>query len=230
MDTIRTRVFGEISVDEDKILAFPQGILGFPDLKRFTLIHDAEATNAPGIRWLQSLDEANFAIPVTNPFTVTEHYAPVISENVVKEIGECEEPLILVTVTVPSNIRRMSVNLMAPIVINPEDRLAVQTVVDGYEIKHYVYETLRARQEYRIWHVHDMTAKEAWELYKTGVTNPMDEKQKMNYAAAIHRLRQATKEGYELCKVEDVINSINALGLGTQDNAAIIQIIKEACN
>ena len=40
---VKTKIFGEIEVDESKFLTFEDGILGFPDLKRFMLIHDEES-------------------------------------------------------------------------------------------------------------------------------------------------------------------------------------------
>ena len=39
---ITTRVFGEITIDDEKIIHFPGGIIGFPDLQDFALIHDEE--------------------------------------------------------------------------------------------------------------------------------------------------------------------------------------------
>ena len=39
---IMTKVFGEITVDDDKMIHFPKGIIGFPDLKDFALIHDED--------------------------------------------------------------------------------------------------------------------------------------------------------------------------------------------
>ena len=39
---IETKAFGEVEITEDKIITFPGGIIGFPDLKRFTLLHDEE--------------------------------------------------------------------------------------------------------------------------------------------------------------------------------------------
>lgn len=39
---IKTKAFGEVEITEDKIITFPGGIIGFPDLKRFTLLHDEE--------------------------------------------------------------------------------------------------------------------------------------------------------------------------------------------
>ena len=39
---IKTKIFGDVNIDDDKIIFFPNGIIGFPDLQHFTLIHDEE--------------------------------------------------------------------------------------------------------------------------------------------------------------------------------------------
>ena len=39
---ITTRVFGEIEIDESKIIHFPSGIIGFPEMTDFVLVFDEE--------------------------------------------------------------------------------------------------------------------------------------------------------------------------------------------
>ena len=51
--TIETRIFGEVTIDDDKIIHFENGIIGFPDLTDFALIYDADEGNEAGIRWMQ---------------------------------------------------------------------------------------------------------------------------------------------------------------------------------
>ena len=64
-----------------------------------------------------------------------------------KVIGEGEDLLVLVTITVPSDLKKMSVNLKAPIIINVETRKAVQVILeDEYDVKYYIYDLLKARQ------------------------------------------------------------------------------------
>ena len=146
---IETRLFGEIDVDESKLIKFVSGIVGFPDLTDFLLIHDSEGKK--GIQWLQSVHEPAFAMPVMNPLLVKEDYNPVIEDELLKplEITDPEDFLVLVTVTVPKEIENMSVNLMAPIVISGETRKANQIIVDqeGYEVKYPIYEILKAAKE-----------------------------------------------------------------------------------
>lgn len=146
--TIETKVFGEVTIDDNKIIHFENGIVGFPDLTDFALIYDEEKGNDAGIRWLQSLQEPAFAMPVMDPLLVLETYNPVVDEEVLKPIGELDvnEMLVLVTVTVPKDLKLMSVNLRAPLVINVKERKAVQIILDGeeYKIKFPIYDIVKA--------------------------------------------------------------------------------------
>ncbi|SES00446.1 flagellar assembly factor FliW [Butyrivibrio fibrisolvens] len=147
---LTTRVFGEVEVDDNKIIDFPNGIIGFPDLKRFTLMHD-EDEDASTIMWLQSIDEPEFALPVMNPLIVCPDYKPMIDKNGVAELGELDdqEILVLVTVTVPHDLTKMTVNLMGPIIINTKNMKASQNIVDNdeYPVKFPIYDILKKNKE-----------------------------------------------------------------------------------
>ncbi len=147
---INTRLFGEIEVSEEKIITFPGGIIGFPDMKKFTLIYDEEKGTNAGIRWMQSLDEPCFALPVMDPQLVKEDYNPEVDDELLKNIGgiTTENVLVLVTVTVPSDLTKMSVNLQGPIIINVDALKACQVIVDGEDcpVKYYIYDILQARK------------------------------------------------------------------------------------
>ncbi|MBQ3890318.1 MAG: flagellar assembly protein FliW [Lachnospiraceae bacterium] len=145
--TIETRVFGEVSIDPTKIIHFENGIIGFPDLQDFALIYDIEKGDNAGIRWMQSLQEPAFAMPVMDPLIVSPTYNPEVDEEILKPVGNLdpEETLVLVTVTVPKDLTKMSVNLRAPMVINVTERKAVQIILDSeeYMIKFPIYEILK---------------------------------------------------------------------------------------
>ena len=83
---LKTRVFGEIDIDDEKIITFENGIIGFPDLKRFTLIFNEEKKG--GISWMQSLDEPVVALPVMNPLAIKEDYNPMVEDELLKPLGE----------------------------------------------------------------------------------------------------------------------------------------------
>ena len=147
---MQTKIFGEIDIDEEKILHFTNGIIGFPDLKDFALMYDAEKGEKSNIRWLQSLQEPAFAMPVLDPLAVKPDYNPEVEDELLKPIGELnpDEMLVLVTLTVPKDITKMSVNLCAPIVIHTESRKACQIIVDNekYPVKYMIYDVLQKKK------------------------------------------------------------------------------------
>ena len=146
---ILTKVFGEIMIDDDKIIQFPNGIIGFPDLTEFTLVHDEEK-GAESIHWLQSIQEPAFAMPVMDPLIVCPDYNPEVDDELLDILGKIvpEELLVLVTVTVPKDLTQMSVNLKGPIVVNAAEKKALQIIVEGddYQVKFPIYDILNQKK------------------------------------------------------------------------------------
>ena len=147
--TLETKVFGEVTIEEDKIITFPGGIIGFPDLTQFALLDD-EDDGIATIHWLQSLQEPGFAMPVMDPLIVKEDYNPEVNDELLEALGEWnqEELLVLVTVSVPHELEKMTVNLKGPIVINSSNKKACQVIVEGegYKVKFPIYDILQARK------------------------------------------------------------------------------------
>lgn len=141
-----TKFFGTIDIEEDKIIRFPMGIIGFENLKNFALIYDSEREERSKISWLQSMDDPMMVFPVINPIDIIENYAPIIEDELVKNIGDPADAdiLIFVTMSIPSDITKMTANLKAPIIINTVDRKAMQVIVenDDYPVKYNVYEAI----------------------------------------------------------------------------------------
>ncbi len=142
---MNTRLFGEVTIDDSKMIHFPGGIVGFPELQDFALIHDTEQGENGGIHWMQSVQEPNFAMPVIDPLRVKTDYNPEADDELLSAIGEInpDELLVLVTITVPSDLTQMTVNLKAPFVINVATRKACQVIVEGYDVKFPIYDILQ---------------------------------------------------------------------------------------
>ena len=146
---LETRIFGEIEVDESKIITMVNGIVGFPDLKKFTLIYDLEKEDKGTIMWLQSLDEPAFALPVMVPNMVVEDYNPMVNDETLAPPGEIndENLYVLVTVRVPKDVKETTINLKAPIVINTDTLLGSQIIVDeDQQVRFPIYEYLQKRK------------------------------------------------------------------------------------
>lgn len=145
---IKTKFFGEIEISDDKIITFKKGIIGFPELKRFALLHDEERGVEAGIRFLQSIEEPGFAMTVMNPLAVKPDYDPEVEDSLLADVGTitAENLLVLVTVSIPGDLKKMSVNLQGPIIINAEEHKGCQIIVENsaYPVKFPVYEILQA--------------------------------------------------------------------------------------
>ncbi|MCI8717782.1 MAG: flagellar assembly protein FliW [Lachnospiraceae bacterium] len=146
---ITTKLFGEIEAAENKIIFFSSGIVGFPELERFLLIHDAENEKS-SISWLQSLDEPAFAMPVIDPLLLIADYNPVVEHEMLEPLGDMkpEDMLVLITITVPSDLTKMTANFKAPIIINAGSNRACQLIIEDerYEIKHPIYHLLKDKK------------------------------------------------------------------------------------
>jgi flagellar assembly factor FliW len=150
---VKTKVFGDVILADDKILVFEDGIIGYPQLRKFALFHDEDSGKDTGIRWLQSLDMPEFAMPVMDPLTVVDEYNPEVEDDLLRSLGNLnpDNILVLVTLRVPSDLTQMTVNLQGPIIINVEMRKGCQVIVDmdKYPVKFPIYDILLARKEGR---------------------------------------------------------------------------------
>ena len=90
-------------------------------------------------------------MPVMDPLLVMPEYNPEVDDELLKGIGEIveDELLVLVTVTVPSDLTKMTVNLKGPIVINAAEKKACQVIVEGenYLVKDPIYDILNAKKK-----------------------------------------------------------------------------------
>ncbi len=148
---VNTRIFGQITISDEKIIEFPGGIVGFPDLNRFALVHDSEKTDGSSLSFLLSLDEPAFAMPVMDPHIVKPDYNPMVEDDLLSNLGELkpDDTIVLVTLTVPHDIKKMTVNLMAPIIINADLRKGAQVILtEGDNDIHFpIYDILAAAKE-----------------------------------------------------------------------------------
>lgn len=148
---VKTKYFGEIDLGEDKIITFPNGIFGFEDCKKYTILYNNENGERPSISWLQSLEVQGLALPVISPDLVYKDYNPSINDDLLQALGQVNEEnmIVLLTLTVPKDVTKMTTNLKAPIIINCDTKVGCQIVAENeeYVIKYPVYEQLNGNSE-----------------------------------------------------------------------------------
>ena len=139
---LSTTRFGEIEVSDDRIIHFPEGIIGFEECTRFTLLEkDDNAT----VWWLQSLDRPEVAFILTNPLFFMPDYNPKCTsiDHEILKIDNISQSEVSVIMVVQREISRVTANLLAPVLINNEKRLGKQTILreSGYSAVHPIMQT-----------------------------------------------------------------------------------------
>jgi flagellar assembly factor FliW len=128
---IHTTRYGEmetIQVSTDTLIAFPEGLPGFERHMRFALIEDAKL--AP-FSWLQSLHDPLVGFLVIEPGLLVSDYEFDISDPDVEllELTAPSDARVLSILVVPEDVRAMTANLQAPLILNPQKRIAKQVIL-----------------------------------------------------------------------------------------------------
>lgn len=125
---INTSRFGRIELQDSDVLTFPEGLLGFADLRQFVLLDDPSDEI---FAWLQSCESSHIAFPVLEPELFTETYKVTLTKNDLEALKLPAQNMAryFSIVTIPDDPTLMTANLKAPIVVNVVARLARQCVL-----------------------------------------------------------------------------------------------------
>lgn len=131
---IETLVFGELEVKEDKLLTFANGIPGLEDLTQYVIIELEEGTP---FSYLQSIENSHISFVVTSPFDFFKDYNFEIPKPIIEEleISEEKDVTVLSIVSVNQQNSEVTLNLLAPLIINNHTRHAKQIILHDSEYK-----------------------------------------------------------------------------------------------
>ncbi len=147
MADIETKAFGKITLSEDDIISFPEGLYGFSGFTDFVLLKESEESV---FQWLQSVTEPNLAFIVIEPERILkEEYIPEISltDRTAMGISELSAVKIYLIVTIPENHpEKMTVNLQGPLLVIPDSRTGRQVISmkESHTVRHPVLESSEA--------------------------------------------------------------------------------------
>ena len=135
--TFTTSRFGTIPVNEKNTITFPEGVLGFPDARRYILLETAEN----GVFfWLQSLDVPTLAFVVIDPellvndyrksFTLSERDREFFAPSTLSDLSA----MAIVTFSGGAD-EDVTANLQGPLLVSEQGRRGRQVVIpeaDGW--------------------------------------------------------------------------------------------------
>ena len=141
MRKANTSRFGEIEVDEKKIVHFNKGIPAFEDETEFVILPYEEESP---YYFMQSLKSPDLAFLLTNPFLFFPDYTFEIDDVTLSELEIKNQDAVFyyAMITIPNgSIRYMTANLLAPVVLNSENMRAKQVVLENsnYTTKHRLF-------------------------------------------------------------------------------------------
>ena len=127
---VRTLEWGTLEVSEDRLVHFPEGLLGFEELRRFALV---ELEEYHPFLWLISTDDPEVSFPLADPRYFHEggyavHLSPVDEQRLDLRAGDSVAVFVVVTVD-PQ--RGVTANMRGPVVLNTRNRIARQVITYG---------------------------------------------------------------------------------------------------
>lgn len=143
---IQTTRFGPVELTSEDVLTFPEGLLGFNELRQFVLLDDP---NDEIFAWLQSCENSAIAFPVLEPELFVDDYHIDLSKNDLEalELKSLEDCRCFTIITIPDEPTKMTANLKAPIMINIAKRMARQCVLqeNSLAIREPIFSRLQQR-------------------------------------------------------------------------------------
>jgi flagellar assembly factor FliW len=131
---ITTSRFGKVTIDDEDVLTFVDGLIGMEDCRRWALLADAQ-NNALG--WLQSLERPEVALAVVCPQRFVSDYRARVSRRDVEPLGLTAATDAQVLAIVNQAGDSLALNLKAPLVIHVTTRLGRQIVAkDNHSVQH----------------------------------------------------------------------------------------------
>jgi flagellar assembly factor FliW len=123
---IQSTRFGTLSVDDERIITFPNGLLGFPSYTRYALIQTGQENY---FFWLQAVDEPNLAFVVTDPTIFFKDYDVPVRDETAQELQLADPSFLQIFVICNKVGDWLTGNLLGPLVVNAQNRLAQQVVL-----------------------------------------------------------------------------------------------------
>jgi len=122
---VRSQRFGDYEVPAERIIRFPDGLVGFPEARQFVLL-ESDRAGSP-FRYLLCVDLPELGFVVCDAAHVCPGYVADVPRPA--EVP-AEDMAVLALVTVPADARQMTANLMAPLVIDCRSGQGRQLVLD----------------------------------------------------------------------------------------------------
>lgn len=133
---LSTTRFGNVEIQVDDILLFPQGLIAFEDCRHWVILADAETS---AVAWLQSVSRPEIALPVVSPRRFQREYQTRVTRGQLEPLQLRSLSDAHVLAIVGRDGDKLTVNLQAPVIVNLQQRLGQQLVTcDDQPVAHEI--------------------------------------------------------------------------------------------
>ncbi len=127
---VDTERWGSLEISADDIIHFETGLAGFPECSQFIVMdHDR---NTP-IKWLQCIDTPELSFVIIEPEQILSSYSVDVPALVMQKLGwtqDVDPATVAVFVILNCDSEELTANLRAPVVVNIQNRRAMQLILD----------------------------------------------------------------------------------------------------
>jgi flagellar assembly factor FliW len=115
--TFEHHQFGGLEFDEEHIIRFPDGLIGFPGSQGYLVINEEDTEP---FRWLVSICDPDIAFPLLDPLVLLPSYP----------VDMNEETTVFLVAVLHDDPARSRANARSPIVIDNKTRQGKQIILD----------------------------------------------------------------------------------------------------
>jgi flagellar assembly factor FliW len=130
--TVKSKI-GTFTINQNEVIRFADSPLGYPQLKDFVLIEEEDSI----FIWLQSIEDTNIAFPMLEVELLGLQKETFIGRDILEKLNTKKNDNLNVysIITIPGNVQDMTANFKAPVIINSENHIGMQTILSNPDLE-----------------------------------------------------------------------------------------------
>jgi len=123
---LNTSRFGPTEIHDDRVITFPEGLLGFNQCRRYAILRPDQQSV---FYWLKSVEAPELAFVVTDPAMFVDDYRVPLRPEQQQTLGIESMHDAQVLVVVNKRGREVTANFQGPLIIQIDRRIGEQVIV-----------------------------------------------------------------------------------------------------
>ena len=123
---VKSTRFGSVSANDEDVLVFPNGLIGFEKTKHWIILPDRDNSD---VAWLQATSQPQVALPIVSPRKFIPDYKVTVGQRDLAILQTRSVDRIFVMLVLSKTGKTLTANLRGPIILNLTQRIGIQTVI-----------------------------------------------------------------------------------------------------